>query len=85
MNYNEICGFTSYSAVRKHRDFIKIMVKCTKILNNTRIQPNQFFFPNQPQNNKSNSGPERGKPEVSAHTSLSTHKISQERKTALVS
>ena len=29
------------------------------------IQPNQSFFPNQPLNDKSNSGPERGKPKVS--------------------
>ena len=35
-----------------------------KISNNRSFQPNQSFLPNQSQN-MTNSGPERGKPEVS--------------------
>ena len=77
MNYNEICGFTPHFG-RQHRDFIKIMIKYEDF-KQYWIQPNQSFFPNQTPNDKSNSGPERGKPKPQPYLSIHPQKVKKGR------
>ena len=70
MNNNETCEFTPYFG-RQHREFIKFMIKYAKHFKQLdHFNQTNSFYPNQIPNDKTNSGPERGKLKSQPHLSI---------------